>query len=267
MESEPGDVRDHGGVVGAELEGREHDPDRGGNPPIRKLTPEPFVRAHAAAHHEYPVTGLHQCTETFFNKHLDHGRFERAGEIRTVGGGRLGQRFERIEERCLETAEAHLRTGLIKHGAREPVAFRPPTPGEPRERRPSRIGQPEQNGSLVKCFPGRIITRCTEQPVTPEPQNLDELGMPTRDDERDEGRFEALGSQASREDMRLKVMNAQKWNVPCEGQAPTQGMGNVKRAGQTRTRSGGNRRKVSEPYSRLEEKPFDERQKVPRVIA
>lgn len=133
------------------------------------------------------------------------------------------------------------------------------------------IAQAEQFPDFVISFPNRIIAGCPQNRVIAECRDVDKLGMPTRDEERDvglEGRHgPGVVAQQRREQMPFKVMNADQRSVERQRQTSCHLHTDEQSTDQSRPFGGRDELNVSPANRRIGERLFDDRHTRRKVMA
>jgi hypothetical protein len=203
--------RDHRAVVGAEHRVGKEDLavaiGNGGG----KARAQFAIGADAARDDQSRVPSGGQRRQRLADQHVDHGALELARDVglaRRVqrAGGRLAA--DHGQHRGLEAGEAHVEVAAVVHRPRQADDPRPAVLGQPRERRAARISQPQQLGGLVEGLAGRVVLRLAEQPVTADAGHLVELRVAAGDQQRDERKAGPRLGEQRRQQVSLKVMDA-----------------------------------------------------------
>ena len=139
------------------------------------------------------------------------------------------------EHRGLEAAEAHVEIAAVEHRARQrhravAAGFR-----ETRELRPTRIGQSKELRRLVEGLAGSIVLRVAEEPVTADALDVEELGVPARDEQRDERKFGLRIREQRRQQMAFEVMHADDRLAEREAERIRDGCADKERAREARS--------------------------------
>ena len=227
---------------------------------------EPAVRAHAAGDDECPQPGRLEGAAALDHQRVDDGILERAGH---VGPKALVAALALQSIACerLEAAEAEIESRPVRHRAREPEAIGVAGEGEVRERGAAGVRETEQRRDLVERLPRRIVHRLPEDAVRPDRRDFDELGMSTRDEQREERERGRVGLQHRGEQVAFHVMDRERRHVPRTGQAPAERGADQQRPHQSRTRGIGHAVDVGGPGVRLGEHPPHEPGQTANVIA
>jgi hypothetical protein len=82
--------------------------------------------------------------------------------------------------------------------------------GQPRQRRPAGIAKAQRLRALVERLARRIVHGFAEQLVSAHARDAHQLGVPARDQQRDERELRRVVRQKGRQQMSLEVVNAQR---------------------------------------------------------
>ncbi len=129
----------------------------------------------------------------------------------------------------------------MQHGPREHHGFRLTGFGQARHCGPPGIVEPEQLGGLVEGFAGGVVQGFAQNFVDADLGHPHQLRMAARYQQCDEGEGRRLGRQQGRQQVTLKVMDADDRLVPCQRQRVGDPGADQQRAGQARSLGVGDR--------------------------
>ena len=150
------------------------------------------------------------------DQHVEHRVLEGTGEMGTVA-------FEIVagahgpQHRGLETGEGELES-LVPHRTRKREARRITLGREPLDRRAARIREAQERRDLVERLAGRIVAGCAQQAVAPPGGNVEQQGVTSRHEQRDEWRCQVRVLHERGEEVSFHVMHADQLAVAGVGQ-------------------------------------------------
>src|SRR5207249_11036745 len=129
--------------------------------------------------------GLDERLDGRVDEHVDERLLDARGEVRKRRGRRRLV-VHALPDRRLETAEAEVEARALDAGAGEADRFGVSLLGEPLDRGPARVAEPQQLGDLVERLADGVVPRAAEAAVVARATHQAEAGVAARDDEAEE---------------------------------------------------------------------------------
>ncbi len=142
-------------------------------------------------------------------QHLHRGSLKLGGQIGPIGIDEIRRRRGR-QHRRLQAAETEIEILAVQHRSRQLEAPRHALQRQPRQHRPTGIGQAEQLGGLVESLASRVIHRLTKQSVVANASHAHQLGMPAGHQQRHERETRRRGREQRRQQVTFQVMHRQR---------------------------------------------------------
>jgi hypothetical protein len=171
---------DHRGIVGAELKARIVHANtlfRGGRIESRAQAP---VRTHAARHNERIEPGTRDSPQAFRDECVDDRILQCESDIGAILLARVRSCAYGVQHGGFQSRKTEFKTGAIKHRPREHVSRFTTSLRKTREMRATGIWKAEQLGAFVEGLSCSVISRFTENGISPDARAFDQHGVTTR---------------------------------------------------------------------------------------
>ncbi len=136
----------------------------------------------------------------------------------------------------------------------------------PGNRRPTRIPKIEQLCGLVESLTRCIIQGFTQQIIFTNTSDLDQLGMPPRNQQRHKRKLRRIRLQHRRQKMPFHVMHAYCRDIPGPGEASCNSCSRQQCTHQPRPSGIGDALNLIAPQTRLSQRSVYQRQQLAQVI-